>query len=143
MDKLTKLLSEDSQDAILQIRFQIQQISFFQGPAEFREDTTEMIDQFKMWIGMEDVERIQLLDQDDLMQIQEKSQRYELPRNSLLAKTIISKILNKEDVVLTIQQEFRISQELLYSMDLEPAGLRQRIQPEVVINALEVAASSF
>jgi hypothetical protein len=150
-EELTKLLTEESASAIVQIRLQIQALSFYQGDEDNREVTNSLIEGFELWLGAPGVESLLLLSPEDLNRIAlgtEKGdesgfERYEIPRNSDLAETLISNILKGESVSLKIEQRFRIPREHLYLMDISPAGLIQVIQPEIVINAIEAATSSL
>lgn len=149
--ELTQLLSEDSADAITQIRLQIKELLFFQGEPEARVSTNHNIEQFELWLGAPDVEPVQLLAPEDLDRISRTAarsegrefERYEIPRNSAVAQTLISDILGGRDVILSVDLRFRIPREALYTMDISPAGVSQVIQPEIVVNAIKAATSSL
>jgi hypothetical protein len=149
--ELTQLLSEDSADAITQIRLQIKELLFFQGAPEERVSTNHNIEQFELWLGAPDVEPVQLLAPEDLDRISRTAarsegrefERYEIPRSSAVAQTLISDILGGRDVILSVDLRFRIPREALYTMDISPAGVSQVIQPEIVINAIKAATSSL
>ena len=70
-------------------------------------------------------------------------ERYELPREHPTTKKIIEDILEGNDVVVSVEQSFKIGRESLYDLRLSPAGIFQSIQPEVVINAIEAATSTL
>ena len=103
----------------------------------------DYIQDFEMKLRVPDGEFVTLIGPNALQQVAQGPQRYEIPRDSEVAKTLISQILNNEDVYLEIEQRFRIPRGALYLMNIEPAGVAQKIQPEVVINALEIATSTL
>jgi hypothetical protein len=156
-EELGGLLSEDSADAILQIRFQVKGLEFFQGADAEREVTNQYIKGFEMWIntpdgespllflGPEDLERVyqrSLIARD--LPIEERSyERYELPRQHPLTRRLISDILSGGEVSLVLEQRFQIERNALYNLKLSPAGAYQSIQPEVVVNAIEAATSTL
>jgi|GEM_PF-1568727 len=149
-EELTKLLSEDSSDAIAQIRLQFKELTFFQGEEDERESTNDKISDFQLWLGAPGVEPVQLLSQEALEQITRASElgdgsfeRYEIPRSSEVTETLISNILGGRDVVLSVDLRFKIPREGLYSMKISPAGVSQTIQPEIVIDAIKAATSTL
>ena len=154
--ELQRLLSEDSSDSILQVRFQMKGLEFFQGAGANRVVTNQYIEDFEMWLSTPDGEPLLFLGPEDLARIyaaaelaqgQPKSnqrfERYELPRTHPMTRQLITDILSGQDVVLLIEQRFKIKREALYDLKLSPAGAYQSIQPEVVINAIEAATSSL
>ena len=142
-EELTQLIDERAADAIIQIRLQISQLDFFQGDDSQREIMNDYIQDFEMKLRVPDGEFVTLIGPNALQQVAQGPQRYEIPRDSEVAKTLISQILNNEDVYLEIEQRFRIPRGALYLMNIEPAGVAQKIQPEVVINALEIATATL
>lgn len=148
--ELTKLLSNDSSDAIAQIRLQFKELTFFQGDEDERESTNDKISDFQLWLGAPGVDPLQLLSQEALEEITTASEkgdgafeRYEIPRDSKLMQTLISNILSGEEVILSIDLRFKIPREGLYSMTISPAGVSQKIQPEIVIDAIKAATSTL
>jgi hypothetical protein len=154
--ELQQILSEDSSDSILQVRFQMKGLEFFQGEGAEREVTNEHIEGFEMWLSTPDSESLLFLGPEDLGQIYESAEiaqdqpkatqrfeRYEIPRDHPMTKQLIEDILSGQDVILKIEQRFRIRRSSLYDLKLSPAGAYQSIQPEVVINAIEAATSSL
>ena len=154
--ELQKLLSEDSSDSILQVRFKMKGLEFFQGADSDRVVTNQYIEDFEMWLSTPDGEPLLFLGPEDLTRIYEaveraqdqpksaqRFERYELPRTHPMTRQLITDILSDHDVVLLIEQRFKIKREALYDLKLSPAGAYQSIQPEVVINAIEAATSSL
>jgi hypothetical protein len=146
--KITALLSKDSAEAITQIRLQFQELVFFEGEGEARVSTNGSITDFELWLGAPGVEPTRLLDAQDFNHIsasnaEGKSERYEIPRDSAVARALIDRILSGEDVDLSIDLRFRIPRGELYSLGLSPAGVSQVIQPEIVIDAIEAATSTL
>jgi hypothetical protein len=149
--ELTKQLSEESSEAIAQIRLQFKELTFFQGDGEERVSTNDQIDDFQLWLGAPGVEPVQLLSQDALERISLASEigdddafeRYEIPRKSEVTETLISNILGGRDVVLSVDLRFKIPRAALYSMMISPAGVSQTIQPEIVIDAIKAATSAL
>ena len=155
-ENIASLLSEDSADAIVQLRFQIKSLEFFQGEGDRREVTTEHIQDFEMWLGTPDVEPLLFLTSEDLKKIEESSdavqgsratnpryERYELPREHPMTLRLIEMILRGEDVILSIEQSFKINRDSLYDLKISPAGIYQSIQPEVIVNAIEATTSTL
>lgn len=149
-EELTQLLSEDSSDAIAQIRLQFKELTFFQGEGDELMSTNDKISDFQLWLGAPGVEPVQLLSQEALEQISKASEqgdgafeRYEIPRNSPVTETLISNILGGKDVILSVDLRFKIPREGLYSMKISPAGVSQTIQPEIVIDAIKAATSTL
>ena len=136
-------LSEQSAGAVEQIRFRFETIEFFQGLDAERSLINQYIDNYELYIGTESVEPELLLEQAEVYDINSAPQRYELPRNEPLAEDIVSRIFARKSVVLELIQRFRIRRDYLYRCALDDAGVRQVLQPEVVINAIEVATSNL
>lgn len=154
--EIGSLLPEGSEDAIVQIRFQIKALDFFQGEGSNREITNDHIKDFRMYLGTPGVEPILFLGPKDLKRIRESAlaaeesdskekrfERYELPREHPVTQKIISDILEGNDVVISVEQGFKINRESLYDLRLSPAGVYQSLQPEVVINAIEATTSGL
>ena len=153
--EINQYLSEDSADAIVQVRFQIKALDFFQGEGADREVTNEHIEGFEMLLGTPGIEPILFLGARDLERIrqsalasaeegtEERFERYELPREHPVTKKIISDILGGNDVIISVEQKFKINRDSLYDLRLSPAGVYQSLQPEVVINAIEATTSTL
>ena len=157
--ELQGLLSKDSADSILQVRFQIKRLDFFQGEGEERVVTTPYIDNFRMRFGVPGVESFLLLGPEDLARIRASAlsvaegtsdtgdtpryERYELPREHPMTRALIEQILSGQEVVLSVEQRFEIERDALYELKLSPAGVSQSLQPEVVIDAIEAATSTL
>ena len=153
--EISQTLSKDSANAIVQVRFQMRALEFYQGDGDDREITNEHITDFEMHIGTPGVESIPFLKTRNLREIRESAlalldgepegrfERYELPRDHPTTKKIINDILEGNDVVITVEQSFKINRESLFDLSLSPAGIYQSIQPEVVINAIEAATSTL
>ncbi len=153
--EISQALSKDSAEAIVQIRFQMRALEFYQGLDEDREITNDHIRDFEMMLGTPGEESILFLGPQDLHKIRESSvatsnkekmarfERYELPREHPVTKKIINDILEGNDVIISVEQKFKIGRESLYDLRLSPAGIYQSIQPEVVINAIEAATSTL
>ena len=153
--EISQALSKDSASAIVQVRFQVRALEFYQGEGDDREVTNEHIRGFEMLIGTPGVEPISFLNTRNLKEIRESAvaldegkssgrfERYELPREHPTTKKIIDDILEGNDVVISLEQSFKIGRESLYDLRLSPAGIFQSIQPEVVINAIEAATSTL
>ena len=146
--KITALLSKDSAEAITQIRLQFQELMFFEGEGEGRVSTNHTITDFELWLGAPGVEPVRLLGASDFERIsasnaEGESERYEIPRDSAVARALIERILGGEDVDLSLDLRFRIPRGELYSLSISPAGLSQVIQPEIVIDAIEAATSTL
>lgn len=154
--KIGNILSEDSDEAILQVRFQIKALDFFQGEGSNREVTNEHIKDFRMYLGTPGIEPILFLGANDLVRIREAAllaeespannkryERYELPRKHPVTQKIISDILKGNDVIISVEQSFKINRQSLYDLKLSPAGVYQSLQPEVVINAIEATTSNL
>ena len=145
--EITKLLSEDSASAIVQIRLNFAKLSFFQGQGDQYEETNQWVEGFELNIGTQD-EVLQFLDQSDFEKITKSTtndqfERYALPREHPVTVKLIEQLLSGDDFILDIEQRFRLPREVLYLMHLSPAGISQVIQPEVVISAIEVATSTL
>ena len=154
--EIGQLLSEDSAEAIVQIRFQIKALDFYQGEGSSREVTNDHIKSFRMYLGTPGVEPILFLGPSDLTRIRESAlaaeesglkekryERYELPRQHPVTQKIISDILEGNDVIVSVEQSFKINRDSLYDLRLSPAGVYQSLQPEVVINAIEATTSTL
>ena len=154
--EIGQLLSEDSAEAIVQIRFQIKALDFFQGEGSSREVTNQHINDFRMYLGTPGVDPILFLGPEDLTRIRESAlvaeeselkekrfERYELPRQHPVTQKIISDILEGNDVIVSVEQSFKINRDSLYDLRLSPAGVYQSLQPEVVINAIEATTSTL
>jgi hypothetical protein len=154
--EIAQLLSEDSADAIVQVRFQIKALDFYQGEGSSREVTNQHIQGFEMLLGTPGVEPVLFLGPQDLSLIRESAlkakddkspikrfERYELPRNHPVTEKIISDILEGNDVIVSVEQRFKINRDSLYDLKLAPAGMYQSLQPEVVINAIEATTSTL
>jgi hypothetical protein len=153
--EISQTLSKDSANAIVQVRFQMRALEFYQGEGDEREITNDHISDFEMIIGTPGVESISFLNERNLVEIREgavalsegepegRFERYELPRDHPTTKKIIDDILEGKDVVISVEQSFKIGRESLYDLRLSPAGIFQSIQPEVVINAIEAATSTL
>ena len=146
--KISSLLSKDSADAITQIRLQFKELMFFEGEGEGRVSTNEHITGFELWLGAPDVEPVRLLGAEDFNTISAamsvgEEERYEIPRDSAVARALIDHILGGEDVDLSIDLRFRIPRGDLYSLGLSPAGVSLVIQPEILIDAVEAATSTL
>ena len=145
--EITKLLSEDSSSAIVQIRLNFNTLSFFQGEGDDYLETNQWVEGFELNIGTQD-KKLNFLNQNDFEKITQSTsndqfERYELPREHPVTVGLIQQLLAGDDFILDIEQRFRFPREVLYLMHLSPAGISQIIQPEVVINAIEVATSSL
>ena len=146
-EEITKLLSEDSASAIVQIRLNFAKLSFFQGEGDEYEETNQWVEGFELNIGSKD-QVLNFLDQTDFEKItqsnnQDQFERYALPREHPVTVGLIEELLSGEEFILDIEQRFRLPREALYLMHLSPAGISQVIQPEVVISAIEVATSTL
>lgn len=149
--EIRKLLSEDSEEAIVQIRLKFKELAFFQGEEEDREIVNRYIRDFEFLFGIPGEEPIQILDQNELEVIERSVyqeggrgfERYEIPRDSAIAKKMIRQILTGQQVVIQITQNFRVFKPNLYEMDLTPAGIDQVIQPEIIIDAIDAAKSNL
>lgn len=155
-EEIGQLLSEDSAEAIVQIRFQIKALDFFQGEGSSREVTNQHIKDFRMYLGTPGIDPILFLGPEDLTRIRESAlaaeeseiqnkrfERYELPRQHPVTQKIISDILEGNDVIISVEQSFKINRDSLYDLRLSPAGVYQSLQPEVVINAIEATTSTL
>ena len=157
--EISEVLSKDNANAIVQIRLKFSKLEFFQGQGADYQVTNQWVDGFELNIGTQDLEPIYFLDQTDFEQITASTvdhedtsmpdalrsgfERYELPRNHPVTEALITQLLSGEDFILDFEQRFRFPREVLYLMQLSPAGMSQVIQPEVVINAIDVATSSL
>ena len=154
--EISQLLSEDSAEAIVQIRFQIKALDFYQGEGSEREITNDHIKGFEMLLGTPGVDPVTFLTPEDLIRIRESAleasesnesvkryERYELPRDHPVTQKIISDIIDGNDVIISVEQKFKINRDSLYDLKLAPAGVYQSLQPEVVINAIEATTSTL
>ena len=98
-----------------------------------------------LFLGPEDLNLIyeQVEASRDLPKAKQRFERYELPRQHPMTQQLIADILSGQEVVLRLEQRFRIKRSSLYDLKLSPAGAYQSIQPEVVINAIEAATSNL
>lgn len=148
--------NKDSADSILQVRFQMKRLDFFQGSDDDRVVTNNHIKGFEMWLKTGDAEPLLFLGPDDLARIRESAletaesgdatpsyERYELPRDHPMTLALIDQILSGQEVVLSVEQRFEIDRDSLYELKLSPAGVSQSIQPEVVIDAIKAATSTL
>jgi hypothetical protein len=149
-------LPEKNADGIVQVRLEFQELFFFQG--EDKENVNDYIENFELSIakGSDQIDDLsqsnrqaglqytRLIDAMDLPTIKSNQpQKFEIALNSEVGQYLIQNILGEKEVNLVLKLSFQIPQHHLYSMDVNPAGLKMKVQPEITINVIDVVSSQL
>lgn len=142
---LKERLADVSPSAIVQVRLQFFELFMFQdGLDGEREDTTEKFDGFSLSIGDGVSDEVPLVQQRHLPLISEDTpQRFDIDGRSDFTKTFKRSIIAGQPISVTLTQRMRVPRPDLYQLRLRGAGTKIVMQPELVINVIDVAASSF
>jgi hypothetical protein len=146
---IKKKLAQASPDAIRQLRLRFFRFQPFQrvgGTDEYplREPTTAAFRQLSLALADEEGTEQPLLEAADVARISpDTPRRFDLPMDGPLVKGIVAKLLAGQEIWLVLHLRARIPEEALYGLRVEGAGIAVDVQPEMVISAIDAAASAL
>lgn len=146
---IKKKLAQASPDAIRQMRLRFFTFQPFQrvggtDDAPVREATTAWFRDLTLQIGDGQGAVEPLLTVADIAGISpDTPQRYDLPMDGPVVKAIIAGLMEGKEIWLVLSLRARIPEEALYRLRVEGSGVAVDVQPELVIRAIDAAASAL
>ncbi len=142
---LKERLADVSPDAIVQVRLQFLELWMFQdGPDGERENITDRFQDFSLTIGDGIHDEVPLVLERHLPLISDATpQRFDVDERSEFTANFKRSIIAGQTLLVTLTQRMKVARPDLYDLRLKGAGTRIKMQPELVINVIDVAASSF
>lgn len=138
-------LSSVTPDAIVQIRFLVYELEFFQRLAQDGPKISihPWLDDFSLSLGDTEGNEVLVIDYPYLDGIGPESeaksaQRFDIDSASTFTQTLKASILAGKTVDIRVILAMRIAQGDLYEVGIDGAGLDIDLQPEIIVSVLEV-----
>ncbi len=142
---LKERLADVTPDAIVQVRLRFFKLWMFQDDTDGqRVDITPKFRDFSLTIGDGRSAEVPLVEERHLPLITEDTpQRFDVDERSEFTENFKRAIIAGQTIAVTLTQRMRVRRPDLYLLRLRGAGTGIQVQPELVINVIDVAASSF
>jgi len=134
-------LSQISPEAIVQIRFLVYELEFFQQLAQSGQKFSihPWLDDFSLSLGDLEGNEVLVIDYPYLDAITpETPQRFDVESESAFTQNLKAAILAGQTVDIRVILSMSIAQEDLYEVGIDGAGLDIDIQPEIIVSVVEV-----
>ncbi|MDP6943351.1 MAG: hypothetical protein QF464_04310, partial [Myxococcota bacterium] len=139
-------LAEISPDAIVQIRFLVYELEFFQelGQSGTKVSIHPWLDDFTLSLGDVDDNQVLVIDYPYLDSITpETPQRFDVDSSTDFTQNLKASILAGQPVDIEVILSMSIAQPDLYEVGIDGAGLDIDIQPEIIVSVIEVVKSKI
>ncbi len=144
LEELQSQIEGVDENAIVQIRLQFFELEMFQVVDEEREITNDKFQDFELNIRDGGGPEVELVKQRHLADIDpDTPRRFDIDSRSDFSTQLKRKLLAGEESAVTMVQRFKVPRENMYSLQVDGAGLAIDMQPELVINVLDVAQSKL
>lgn len=135
-------LSDVDADSIVQIRFRFNEFTLFHEVGGAEVAVTHLFEGVGIRVMDESGEQVTLVEPGYLPPItEEEPQRFDLDSQSELTGSAKGQLLEAKPIRMTFLVQMWVPQSHLYEIDIDRAGVRIDIQPEIVINVLEAVKS--